>query len=317
MRKASLVVSGLQQQGNNPSAFINDTSQGLDLSNLHFRFSCKQTDTESPNNCSIRVYNLSDSTVKQIQGEYTTVTLQAGYENGNYGVIFSGTIKQLRIGREKATDSYVDILAADGDIAYNFGVINKTLASGNSSTQDVVDTATQAMNLAKGQQIFSNGGTLPRGKVLFGMSRAVIRNELRNRNAVWSIENGRVNIHPLDGYLDGAAVVLNSLTGLVGLPEQTLDGIKVRCLLNPKIQVGGLVHIDNTTVNQIVQQNPKAAPIAYNQWTGIQNLAKVTHDGTYRVFVAEYEGDTRGAAWYADLICLSVDPTTNLVKPYG
>ncbi len=41
-------------------------SQALDLSEMHFTFSTQQQDEESPNNAAIRVYNLSDDTVRTI-----------------------------------------------------------------------------------------------------------------------------------------------------------------------------------------------------------------------------------------------------------
>ena len=40
-------------------------------------------------------------------------------------------------------------------------------------------------------------------------------------------------------------------------------------------------------------------------------------DGFYRVFVAEHEGDTRGQAWYTNLILLAVNPTTRKVVNPG
>lgn len=314
IRKATLIVSG--RKGNNPSAY--DAGSGLDLSEARFRFSTQQQDVESPNNCSIRVYNLSDETVRKVKGEYDRVTLQAGYD-GAYGVIFDGTIKQFRVGRESNIDSYLDILAADGDLGYNFGIVNKTLAAG-ASPQQRVDAIIESMGpygVTKGYVGPLVGGTLPRGKVLFGMARAALRAEVKTSGCTWNIQNGEVQVIPLDGYLPGEAVELTALTGLIGLPEATADGVRARCLLNPKITVGGLVKIDNASINQTLQQNPNAAPIAYNQWTGLQFLAKTTTDGIYRVLVVEHEGDTRGLSWESKLICLAVDPATLKVKPYG
>lgn len=68
---------------------------GLDLSQFHVRFSVENADVESPNNATIRVYNLSKDTIRQIvqNSEYRSVSLNAGYENGNYGTIFQGQIK--------------------------------------------------------------------------------------------------------------------------------------------------------------------------------------------------------------------------------
>jgi hypothetical protein len=103
-------------------------TEGLDL---RMTFECRQTDGLTPNTAIIRVYNLSDDTAKSVVKEFNKVTLQAGYITGNYGIIFKGTIKQFKRGRESATDTYLDIFAADGDIAHNQAVINTTLPVGS------------------------------------------------------------------------------------------------------------------------------------------------------------------------------------------
>lgn len=309
-----MVVSPGPAAGNNPSAYSPGGGKGLDLSALRFTFHTSQQDVESPNNCTIRVYNLSDETVQQIRGEYSQVTLQAGYDEG-YGVIFSGTVKQFKIGRENATTTYLDLLAADGDIAYNFAVVSKTLAASSTSSQRIREAigALAVHGVSSGYLAGGTGGILPRGKVLFGMARAILRSEVQNMGASWNINNGKVNVVPLDGYLPGQAVELSSHTGLIGLPEQTNEGIKLRSLLNPRIVVGGLVKVDNKSINQTLQANPASAPVPYNQYASLQLLAKTTTDGLYRVFVAEHNGDTRGSAWYTDIICLAIDSATKKV----
>lgn len=298
------------------SLWLTRDNSALDLSEMHFKFNTQQADVESPSNCNIRVYNLSDATLQAVE-EYGEVILQAGYAS-QYGIIFKGNIKQFRKGRENATDTFVDILAADGDMGYNFSVVNTTLEAGASPRQQV-DAALAAMSpmLAPGYIAPMTGGVLPRGKVLFGMARDQVRRGAVSSKATWSISNGKVNIIPLDGYKPGTVVVLNAANGMVGVPEQTNNGVSVTTLLNPLIEVGGLVQIDNKSINQIIQQDKNAAPIPYNQWAGIQLLAKVTSDGLYRVFVAEHEGDTRGLAWHSKLICLALDPSSNKIKPYG
>ena len=100
---------------------------GLDLSNLTINFAIKKTDGQSPNTASIKVYNLSDETAKQIQKEFTRVVLQAGYES-NHDIVFDGNVKSVTLGRENVVDSYIDIQAADGDEGYNFSVVNATLS---------------------------------------------------------------------------------------------------------------------------------------------------------------------------------------------
>lgn len=315
-RKASLMVMRPDSKGNNPSAYV--PGSVLDLSQMHFQFSTQNQDEEGPSNCSIRVFNLKEDTQKAIiKFDYSRVILQAGYE-GSFGVIFDGTIKQFRTGRLSATDTYLDILAADGDIGYNFGVVNTTLAAGSTSGQRVA-AAVDAMSqhgITLGADLSESGGVLPRGKVLFGMARMTVRTEAESRGCTWSIQNGKVQIIPLDGYLPGEAVKLTAQTGLIGLPRQTQAGIEAQCLLNPKIVVGGRVQIDNKSINQLMQQNGKADPVPYNSWAALQFLATTNDDGFYRVYVAEHEGDTRGQAWYTNLVCLRVNGDGK-VSPYG
>jgi len=306
----------MSQFGRKINLVLVDGQNGLDLSQFRFTFQTRQCDTESPNNCFIRIYNLSETTVKQIRGQYSRVVLQAGYED-NFGVIFDGQIKQFGMGREGATDAYLDIMAADGDQAYNYSVVRQTLARENSAPADQHRTLISAMADAGAKQGYTmdfTGGILPRGKVLFGLARARMRELAVQQRATWSIANGKVTVTALEGYKPGEALVLNSATGMIGIPEQTEQGLMVKCLLNPRLDSGSLVRINNRDVNQVFQQNPGSAPVPYNKYVGLQLLATITNDGLYRVFVAEHSGDTRGTEFYTNIILLAVADDTKKVK---
>lgn len=304
---------------------INGGNTALDLSSLHFRFQTVQNDEESPANCSIRVHNASDATLVGLKTEFNQVVLNAGYENAAFGLIFKGTIKQFRVGREPdGVTNYIDLLISDGDLGYNNGMVNKTLTAGMTAKQmlDATISDLKTVGLVGDTRGFpSTGGILPRGKVLFGMARSHIRQQVQSNGCTWSIQNGVIQVIPLTGYLPGEAVVLRADSGLIGRVEQTADGMKARCLLNPNIIVGGLVKIDNASVNQTFAQDPNvtqgAGQLAYNKYAGIQQLADLSTDGLYRVYVAEYTGDTRGQEWYTDITCLKVDPVTQKVNPNG
>lgn len=305
------------------SLFLLDGSdEALELSDLRVQFETKQEDEESPNNATIRVENLGPDIVQMVQESYQRVVLQAGYWGAPFGVIFQGEIKQFRKGRTDAKTTYLDILAADGDKAYNYSMLRQTLAAG-STPEDRVNAVIGAM-VPNGVQpgdvrIPGTGGVLPRGKVLFGLARVALRQIVRDRGATWNISNGKVNVTPLDSYMEGEAVVLTSRTGLIGRPEQTENGVRARCLINPRIVVGGLVKIDNASINQ-TQAAPEFAldgpgQLPFNHYAGVQLLADIAADGLYFVYVAEYIGDTRGQDWYMDLILLAVNQVTGKVVP--
>lgn len=310
-----------QQFGRKASLLVANDQQALDLSEMRFVFQVMAADIETPNTAFIRVYNVAPLTAQAVKAEYSRVVLQAGYDNTGFGVIFDGTLKQVIRGRESATDTYMDLVAADGDIPYNFGVISTSLAAG-SSAADRLKAISDSAGVPVGY-VPDNfyGGILPRGKVLWGMFRENMRDLADTTGTTWSIQDGKIQMVPLTGYLPGEAVVLTSRTGMVGRPQQTQEGIKVRCLLNPRIRVGTRVQIDNKSIQQALRQVTRATEaMTQEQYTAFARLATISNDGFYRVLVAEHQGDTRGNPWYSDLTCLSVDPTVApdlSVKAYG
>lgn len=293
---------------------FSNATEAIDLSEFHIKFTILNADVESPNTGIFRIYNLSKQTVSKLisNGEFGGVVFNAGYENGNYGIVFRGTIKQFRVGRENATENYLDIFAADGDIGYNQGIVNTSLAKGATNIEQVtaVGAAMPGTGLDYGSlSITKQNVPSIRGTVLMGMARARLRNIVSHLDAGWSIQDGKVVITDNSGYRDGEAVEINAGTGLIGVPEQTDGGIRIKCLLNSKIRIGGRVKLNNEELVQILQSNSNAAPIAYNQWAGFQFIAGLSPDGMYRAFTVEHEGDTRGQSWYTNLICLAVNET--------
>ena len=324
-------MSGTGQQndqfGRKWTVVIAAGTTGIDVSNLHVRFEIKQSDTQTPNVAYARIYNLSQATLNRIyslsaasQGytvtaggaEYARLILQAGYQPpGNFGKIFDGTIKQLKHGRESNIDSYLEVLAADVDLPYNFGPISTTLSAGVTPQQQLAyilkGQNTYADNpIALGDLTEMTGGVLPRGKVLWGMGQSEYLNLGQTTGTKLFVVNGTLVAMPLTGYLPGEAVVLNSKTGMVGVPEATQNGVEVRCLLNPKLTIGTRVQINNTAINQSTVLNLGQGGRLGNE---ISQFASVTNDGYYRIASIDYTGDTRGQDWYSDIICLTVDPS--------
>lgn len=301
LRKASLIVG--------------DDDDALDLSELRFRFSIRRGDIQTPNTAEIRVYNLAPNTTQRVQKEFTRVIIQAGYD-GNFGLIFDGTIKQVRRGRETPTDTYLDITAADGDRAYNFSVSAISLVAGQTSPRGAVemiirDMARHGCSQGYIPDMLPNQ-PLPRGKVIYGMSRDALRILAENTDTTWSIQDGKVDFIPLTGAKPSADIpVITSATGMIGLPEQTQNGIRVRTLLNPNLKIGQVVKIDNASI-QRMRYGLNVESQAQNQFNTM--AAKTDDDGFYYIMLAEHYGDTRGNDWYTSIICLAMDAT---VVPVG
>lgn len=295
------------QFGRRCNLIVSTASDGLDLSEFRISFRTQQADVETPNAAFIRVYNLSDRTSQQINDEFLHVTLQAGYEaSGAYGVIFDGTIKQVRRGRESETDTYLDIIAADGDIAYNNAVTVATLAAGSTAADRVAVAATAMAAQGVGQEPLPDLGAakLPRGRVVYGMARDVLREVATSTLTTWSIAGGKLVMIPKASYRPGDVVVLNRSTGMIGLPTQTQEGIYARCLLNPNLGLGRRVYIDP----KVVQEFQQSLNVRYTAFNAL--VPKIARDGLYKSLVVEHEGDTRGNPWYTNLTCLALDAIT-------
>ena len=302
---------------------VYNQNQILDVSNLRFTFSMTAADVETPNTMLVRIYNVSETpqkpTAEQIQREFTRINLQVGYGQ-DIGVIFDGTIRQVRLGRENQVDTYLDIVAGDGDEFYNYGLINTTLPAGANGAKAQYDAIVQQTNKTIGSDPNNNqfltGGTtpLPRGKVMWGMAKNPMRDLAKTNGWSWSIQDGQIKIIPYTLYPEGTAVVINSATGMIGLPTQTIDGIICRSLINHKIKPGTVIQINEKSI-QLAQRTlvRSQGTMDETQWESVTRLANVTRDGFYRVYAIDYAGDTRGNDWYMDITALSIDQDTKLV----
>jgi hypothetical protein len=60
------------------------------------------------------------------------------------------------------------------------------------------------------------------------------------------IDDNQVKIQPFDKGLDqGNAVLMSKDSGMLGYPTFTSEGIKLRCLYNPDLQLGGMIEVDS------------------------------------------------------------------------
>lgn len=320
--KLGTVTMGGKQFGRKLQFRVTDNNgNGLDLSDFRVTFKVEQSDIATPNILIVTIYNLKDDTSSRIGGEFTNVSLQAGYEGASYGMIFMGNIKWIERGKEKNTDKYLRIWAGDGEQAYNFTVCNQALAAGTSA-KAVMDYLTGRFaenGVGKTADFDHFVGLIPpqalsRGKVMFGLAREHMSDWSKKNGFRWSTQNGNLTLVPITGYRPGEAVVLSSTTGLIGMPRADQGGVTVRCLLNPNIVIGGLIQLNHDDINTLTtdQLGLKIGTIAIS--------AATTWTGLYRVLAAEHEGDTRGQPWYTDITALAVDPAAppmQSVSAYG
>jgi hypothetical protein len=283
----------------------------IDIVKLRAQFMVRQKDSQHPNWMYIRITNLSNDTMNQEYKENDKVELKAGYP-GRSGTIFKGRIMQVRKGKEpNGVDKYFDVLATSNNQAYGFAMVNKTLKAGWTH-KDVVDEALKSMKefgVEEGHIADLGSKKAPKAVTLFGHAREILRDAAFATGTSWSIQDEKFQMIKPDGYLPGDVVVLNSDTGMIGLPEQNLKGIVVKSLLNPEFHYGGRVKIDQSSIQESLFSTSRSegAPD-----TGFQrkNTPSIAKDGIYRILRVDHDGDSEGQDWYSTLICTNASAGT-------
>lgn len=282
------------------------TGDGLSV-NQSFRITFKITKTigRTPNTCLLKLYNLSQDSEDRIKGEFDEILVNAGYD-GHAALIFRGNIRH-NVSYREGNDRIIEIDAADGDKDFNQTIVNTTLASGT-DTGDLIAHVLGAFTSTVRGQIVVKNKTRIRGRVVSGMARDVLDDVARENTANWSIQDGKLHMIPTDSTLPTQAIVLTSDTGLLGAPEVSDKGIIARCLLNPQIAVNGKIWLNNESVKLRVRQQKLSLPGAHKptKKKAPHEIARLSPDGTYKVFAIIHEGDTRGQKWETESHLLSL-----------
>lgn len=187
--------------------------------------------------------------------------------------IYSGDITKVRIQRE-GLDFILTLECSDGHVAYTQSRAKTTLKAGATDKQIVEEIQKTMPKVQAGAIDIPNKRQLPRGRVLNGDSREILNRVARNNGADWSIQDGSLVFLPKDKVLSDDAVLISQDTGMINAPEQTDDGLEITCLLNPALQIGGLIKLESI--------------IEY-------------FNGEYKVVKLAHSGDGMGGDWHSKM----------------
>ena len=275
----------------------------IDVSGMRIQFEVRYATVQHPTFADITIENLSDATIKKVSKEGDPVTLEAGYQEG-YGLIFKGTVAFKRTGRSSPTETYLNLQCKSGDKAYRNAVVSKTLAAGH-TFNDQLKVAIDAMKqqgIEVGHIATLDNRKFPRAITLYGMAREVLRRVCQANDCSWTIHNGKLQVTKNREGLPGGAIVLNSRTGMIGRPVETFDGIEARCLLNPRINPGSKIQIDEKSIERA------RLPIEYGNQTPDVYVPGLSADGVYQALAVRHIGDTRAnGPWFTEMVCIRGD----------
>ncbi|HDL7084438.1 TPA: hypothetical protein PXM35_000095 [Yersinia enterocolitica] len=306
---------------------LDNEGKGINFTDFKVTFNIEWYNTSFPRAATFKIYNLSQNTINRITGtEFSKLRLIAGYDGStspdgqqdeaNFGEIFSGDIRYTITGRDNPTDTFILIQAIDGHNAFINATINQTVAAGYTvaDINNLLMRNLEPFGITQGIMPEMPPTVFPRGKTMYGMTRDYLDNVAQQCKATWQFVNSKVDMVPNNKYVH-EAIVLNSNTGLIGMPQQTIgSGVNVRGLINPNIRLNGLIQLNQESVyratlssrdvqmsgGRLDDQNDNGN-VTVN---GLTNPpASIATDGVYIVRGISYTGDTRGNPWYMDMMC--------------
>ncbi len=257
---------------------VDKDGKGVDLGKFKVTFTIEWYNLSSIMRIgTFRIYNLAADTVQSLLGQrYSRIRVIAGYDGiasdvdasqvgvarkadpetvgqqdgRNYGVIFDGELRYSLTGKENPVDSYVLLQAVDSMRAYATSVTSMTLAAGYTVAdfQKVLMKDFSVNGAEQGTLPQMPPTVFPRGRTMLGMTRHYMDNVADQCNATWMFVDGKMEM-VADNQIMHEAIELNSDTGLIGMPQQTIgNGINVRSLINPNIRVNGLIRLNQGDV---------------------------------------------------------------------
>jgi hypothetical protein len=297
----------------------------LDVSQLRCTFKVNKNIQMQPNLSEITIYNLNVNTENTIIQEGNEIILEAGYEGENqYGMIFRGQIIQPIRDKEDNVTYRLKLTSLDGDAFLNYAIVGDTYIRGQTKRdmiENLTSRATISSELGSISENLSNQ-QLTRGKVVFGLARDYLRQIAQFEQASFYVEDGKAHIVKMDDIPNGETIELSPASGLIGTPVQAEYGVQFKSLLNPRIKIGTLVHIDNSLVRE-AQFTPNLSLIGQQATLPNNPFRQLDSDGIYKVISLDHIGDTRGDPWYTECntVCqqgkipqLINNPTAN---PFG
>lgn len=247
---------------------------GIRTDGLRLAFRIERTHRSSANSAEITIYNGAKSTREAAVAKNAVVALEAGYQDQTFG-LFEGTVDTAEVRLERP-DWIIKLQCRDGALGMQTSRLFTTFPAGTAKLT-VVQTLCSALQLASigAQEVGMLAGGITAPLVVSGSVRQALDQCATDWGFWWSIQDGLVEIR--EPYGRGTnwklAPKLTATSGLIGSPEKTDEGWRLRTLLDGRLRPGERCQVESRTL------------------TGVVQIKAVTHSG-----------DTHGSEWQTEAI---------------
>jgi len=252
------------------------------IENLRVDFTVEKSLVGYASLAKITVYNLIKENRERIKDKGQQVKLYAGYDD--LPLLFSGDLVNVIHVYEKP-DWKTEIYAGDKADILRRAVINKSLPA-DTTPQQLMDELVGAMDgVTKGimdglTNCLNNKRSLLRSIQLAGNVGDFLDELAKNCGFDYAIADGIIDTSPTESAISDVPVVLiNQLTGMIGAPERTADGVEVKTFLNPALRLGRAIEIEAAS-NKINAGNLQFRDAPTPATEGQFKVIKMVHEGS-------------------------------------
>lgn len=250
---------------------------------LQITFEVDKDVKEDANTHKIRIYNLKESTRREIERPDLRAYLYAGYVEEQGAVLMAGGTVVDAYSYHDGADVVTELEIADGYGEIRDTAISISYGPGASSATIIKDIAGQ-MGLTLNMPDSLTERTWEHGFSYYGPARQGLHKVTRGAGQEWSIQNETLQIVATNGTTARSVVVLNSGSGLIGYPERTRKGAREKAKVKGKTIVSAEQQRDGWKLQSLLLPwlNPgDPVRVESDTVTGLWRTDSVRHVGSY------------------------------------
>lgn len=229
-------------------------NRGFHSDKFDFEFDVEFDDTPTLNHAEILLYNLSNSTINEIE-DNMPIIINAGYE-GDVGSVFIGAVYDMST-RRNGVDKETTIMAVDASDQRGKLRVNRSYKEGTRASQIITDLCGLS-GLSIGALDLPNDVQYRSGRNVNGEIITLLKIISKDCDAKFHISKG---LAYFTGHDIGEEVgfIFSAETGLIGSPEpfieenpdkkeEVIKGYNVMALLNHRVQADSIIGVESNIV---------------------------------------------------------------------
>ena len=208
----------------------------------------RTTDSRSASGV-VSLYNLKPETEAKLADRYSALRLSAGYPD-RFGLLLNGTIRDVQrqqAGLERV--AHVDVGGQIDEVAATVNGIVDVSYEGEVGLETVIADVTAQLGLPVEDLSHVAGLGVMLTDYSSGLmsARRLLTDLLNPYGMAWYEDNGviRFRLDGMAGVSKGGVLLVSERTGMIGTPGIIEDGLRLRTLIDHRIELDGVVRVES------------------------------------------------------------------------